>query len=79
MVGPVDDDLGSDHNDALDRAAVLGPALGLDITADLVREVGAEVVQTVQVVGGLVGIILTIYRRARATQPLAQRAISVKI
>jgi lysozyme family protein len=58
---------------------VLGPALGIDITADLVREVGAEVVQTAQVVGGLVGTILTIYGRARATQPLAQRAISVKI
>jgi hypothetical protein len=58
---------------------VLGPALGIDITADLVREVGAEVVQTVQVVGGLIGTILTIYGRVRATQPLAQRAMSVKI
>jgi lysozyme family protein len=58
---------------------VLGPALGIDITADLVREVGAEVVQTVQAVGGLVGTILTIYGRARASQPLAQRAMSLKI
>ena len=51
----------------------IAPALGIDITADLVRELGAEVVQTVQAVGGLVGTILTIYGRARATQPLAQR------
>jgi hypothetical protein len=58
---------------------VLGPALGIDVTADLVREVGAEVVQTVQAVGGLVGTILTIYGRARASQPLAQRAMSLKI
>ena len=58
---------------------VLGPALGIDVTADLVREVGAEVVQTVQAVGGLVGTILTIYGRARASQPLTQRAVSMKI
>jgi hypothetical protein len=58
---------------------VLGPALGIDITADLVREVGAEVVQTVQAVGGLVGTILTIYGRARTSQPLTQRAMSLKI
>jgi hypothetical protein len=44
-----------------------------------VREVGAEVVQTVQAVGGLVGTILTIYGRARASQPLTQRAMSLKI
>ena len=57
----------------------IAPALGIDITADLVRELGAEVVQTVQAVGGLVGTILTIYGRARATQPLAQRDMMVKI
>lgn len=57
----------------------IAPALGIDITADLVRELGAEVVQTVQAVGGLVGTILTIYDRARATQPLAQRDMMVKI
>ncbi len=57
---------------------VLAPALGIDITADLVRELGEQIVQTVQVVGGLVGTILTIYGRARATQPLARRDMSVK-
>jgi len=33
----------------------------------------------VQAVGGLVGTILTIYGRARASQPLTQRAVSMKI
>ena len=56
----------------------IAPALGIDITADLVRELGTEVVQTVQAVGGLVGTILTIYGRARASQPLARRDLSVK-
>lgn len=56
----------------------LGPALGIDITTDLVRELGGEVVQTIQAVGGLIGTILTIYGRARATQPLVQREMTVK-
>jgi lysozyme family protein len=43
----------------------LGPALGIEITTDLVRELGGEVVQTIQAVGGLIGTILTIYGRAR--------------
>lgn len=56
----------------------LGPALGIDITADLVHQLGEQVMQTVQAIGGLIGTILTIYGRARATQPLAQRQMTVK-
>ena len=78
-LGPVDDHLGRDHHELSTVLPVLEPALGIDVTADLVREVGAEVVQTAQAVGGLVCTILTIYRRARASQPLTQRAVSMKI
>ena len=46
----------------------LGPAFGVDITGDLVREAGEGIVQTVQAVGGLLGTIMTIYGRVRATQ-----------
>jgi hypothetical protein len=31
-----------------------------------------------QAVGGLIGTVLTIYGRVRASQPLAQRAMSIK-
>ena len=51
----------------------LGPALGIDITTDLVRELGGEVVQTIQAVGGLIGTILTIYGRARHAAARATR------
>jgi uncharacterized protein (TIGR02594 family) len=57
----------------------LGPAFGIDITADLVREAGAGIVQTVQAVGGLLGTLMTIYGRVRATKPLAQRSMQVKL
>jgi hypothetical protein len=51
----------------------LGPAIGVDITGDLVREAGQGIVQTVQAVGGLVGTILTIYG-ARARVDAARAA-----
>ena len=49
---------------------VLGPAIGLDLTPDLVRQTGEQLVSVVQAVGGLVGIVMTIYGRARATTVL---------
>lgn len=57
----------------------LGPAFGIDITGELVREAGAGIVQTVQAVGGLIGTLMTIYGRARATKPLVQRSMQVKL
>ena len=57
----------------------LGPAFGVDITGDLVREAGTGIVQTVQAVGGLLGTIMTIYGRVRATKPLEQRNMQLKL
>jgi lysozyme family protein len=57
----------------------LGPAFGIDITGDLVREAGEGIVQTAQAVGGLIGTLMTIYGRVRATKPLAQRSMQVKL
>ncbi len=57
----------------------LGPIVGFDITGDLVREAGEQIVQTVQAFGGLLGTILTIYGRLRASQPLEQRSMMIKL
>lgn len=57
----------------------LGPAVGIDITGDLVREAGDGIVQSVQAVGGLVGTLMTIYGRVRATAPLTQRSVQLKL
>jgi hypothetical protein len=57
----------------------LGPVIGVDITGDLVREAGEQIVGTVQAVGGLVGTIMTIYGRVRARQPLSQRDVTLKV
>jgi uncharacterized protein (TIGR02594 family) len=57
----------------------LGPALGVDITGELVREAGEGIVQTIQAVGGLIGTLMTIYGRVRARQPLGQRNVQLKL
>ncbi len=57
----------------------LGPAFGIDVTGDLVHEAGEGIVQTVQAVGGLLGTIMTIYGRVRASKPLEQRNMQLKL
>jgi uncharacterized protein (TIGR02594 family) len=57
----------------------LGPVLGIDITGEMVRELGDNIVVTVQAVGGLIGTLMTIYGRARASTPLAQRSVQLKL
>ena len=56
-----------------------GPLLGLDITAELIRQLGDQIVVIVQAVGGLVGTILTIGGRARATTTLERKQITMNM
>lgn len=58
---------------------VVGPLIGLDISAEAVRQLGEQATAVVQAVGGLAGTLLTIYGRARATAPLVRRDVSVRI
>jgi uncharacterized protein (TIGR02594 family) len=48
----------------------VGPILGLNITPDLVQQLGDQIVTVVQAIGALIGTLLTIYGRMRATAPL---------
>ena len=57
----------------------VGPRLGLDITPELIRLFGDQVVGTAQAGGGLLGTILTIYGRVRATTPLQRRQITMRV
>lgn len=57
----------------------IGPALGIDITPELVREAGSQIVAVAQAVAGLLGTLLTIYGRVRATQPLMRRDVSLTL
>jgi hypothetical protein len=58
---------------------VVGPVVGIDIPGELVQEVGRQIVTVVQALAGLAGTAMTIYGRVRATQPLAWRALTLKL
>ena len=57
----------------------IGPLLGLNINADLVHQIGDQLVQAVQALGGLVGTVLTVYGRMRATTLLERRQITLNM
>jgi lysozyme family protein len=57
----------------------LGPVIGIDISGEMVRELGDQLARAVQAVGGLVGIAMTVYGRFRATRPLERRDVQMRV
>jgi lysozyme family protein len=57
----------------------VGPLFGLNITADLVQQLGNQVVQVAQALGGVAGTVLTVYGRMRATTSLERRQITLSM
>lgn len=58
---------------------VIGPLVGLDISAEIVRQIGAQATAVIQATGALVGTILTVYGRSRAAAPLSRREMRVRV
>jgi uncharacterized protein (TIGR02594 family) len=58
---------------------LLGPALGLELTIDLVQRLGQDVVLVIQALGGLIGTVMTIMGRVRATAPIERRPVRLKV
>ncbi len=58
---------------------LLGPVLGVNLTVDLVEKLGQDVVLLVQAAGGLIGTIMTILGRMRATTLLERRPVKLKL
>jgi lysozyme family protein len=57
----------------------VGPVLGINITADLVHQLGDNVVQFGQAAGGLVGTIMAIYGRVRTSTPIERRQFTISM
>ena len=55
---------------------LLGPALGLELTPDLVRQLGEQTITVAQAIGGLIGILMTIVGRSRASTRLERRPVT---
>lgn len=49
----------------------LAPVTGVDVSGDLVQNAGEQVVDAVQTIGALIGTLMTIYGRMRATKPIS--------
>ncbi len=58
---------------------VAGQILGLDLTSELVGQLGSQVVSAAQAIIALIGTLMTITGRVRATQPIERRAFTVKL
>lgn len=58
---------------------VIGPVIGLDISGEMVRMLGDQVVQIAQAVGGLVGTLMAVYGRVRAEAPIQRRSVSLRL
>ena len=76
MVGPLDDVWGVIMTTS-PRFPAIGPLIGLDITPELVRQLGDQASSWCRRVGGLAGTILTIYGRVRATTTLERRQMKL--
>jgi hypothetical protein len=58
---------------------LLGPILGLDLTPELIQRLGQDVVLLFQALGGVIGTVLTILGRMRATTLLERRPVRLKL
>lgn len=57
----------------------LAPVFGIDLSVEMIRQLGDNVVRLGQAAGGLIGTILTIYGRVRADQRLERRPVQLSL
>jgi hypothetical protein len=57
----------------------LGQLLGIDLPPELIHQLGHQAAAAAQAVAALVGTILTIYGRVRATTSIGRRQITMRV
>lgn len=58
---------------------LLGPLLGIELSADAVKQAGDQTMAAAQAVMALIGTLLTIFGRLKAQGPLTRRSVSVRL
>jgi uncharacterized protein (TIGR02594 family) len=58
---------------------IVGPLVGLDLSAADILRFGDQVNQVLQALGGILGTILTVYGRFRAEAPLERRTLQLSL
>lgn len=57
----------------------LGPVIGIDVSGEMIRQLGTQSVHAVQAIGGVVGTLMTIYGRVRATSRIGLKSVTLQI
>lgn len=58
---------------------VAGKILGLELSSELVTQLGSQAVTAAQAIIALLGTMMTIAGRVRASQPIERRAFTLKL
>lgn len=58
---------------------ILGPFIGLDISAQMIEQFGKTVAELIQLIGGLSGTSMALYGRLRAGSKLTRRNLSLRV
>jgi hypothetical protein len=58
---------------------VLGPALGINVGGDLIRQLGDNVVALAQAAAGVAGTAMAIWGRIRASRPIERRPFTISL
>ena len=58
---------------------VIGPLIGLNLPAEVIQQIGEQALVAVQALGGLFGVVLALYGRAQASQPIVRRDVKVRV
>lgn len=58
---------------------VIGPLFGLKLPAEVITQIGDQVLVVVQAVAGLFGTLLTLYGRSTASLPLIRRDVNLRV
>jgi uncharacterized protein (TIGR02594 family) len=58
---------------------VLGPLIGINISADMIKVLGDQSIVVIQALGGLCGTLLALYGRSQATGPLTRSDVKVRV
>jgi uncharacterized protein (TIGR02594 family) len=58
---------------------VIGPLLGINISADMIKMLGDQSIVVAQALGGLFGTLLTLYGRSQARGPLMRSDVKVRV
>jgi lysozyme family protein len=58
---------------------VVGQLMGLDVSSEIIQNFGDQVSHVLQGVGGVLGTVMAVYGRLRATAPLQQRLLTIRL